>query len=126
MTEHKYTDEEVIRALKSCREKDCGDCPMCEYPRSICEWNTLDFALDLINRQREEIAVIKETTAEIRYEAIKEFAERLKTYYRHLGRTAGGLVEYHIDEVVKEMTSSDAPKVVHRDYFTPKEGVNNE
>ena len=113
MTEHKFTDEKIIRALEGKAEAHCAVCEIkgivpCEH----CVFHYVKNALDLINRQREEIAVIKETTAEIRYEAVKEFADRL--------------VEYHIDEVVKEMTSSNAPKVVHKDYFTPKEGVNNE
>ena len=39
-----------------------------------------------------------------RADAITEFAERLKTFYRHLkGNTASGSVEYHIDQVLKEM-----------------------
>ena len=39
-----------------------------------------------------------------RADAITEFAERLKTFYKHLpGNTVGGSVEYHIDQVVKEM-----------------------
>lgn len=40
----------------------------------------------------------------IRVEAITEFAERLKTFYKHLpGNTVGGAVEYHIDQIAKEM-----------------------
>lgn len=58
MTDHKFTEEEVIKALKCCREKDCGDCPLCEYPQSICEWDALDYALDLINRQKAEISAL--------------------------------------------------------------------
>lgn len=35
--------------------------------------------------------------------AITEFAERLKTYYKHLqGKTDSGMVVYHIEEVKKE------------------------
>ena len=37
-------------------------------------------------------------------EAITEFAERLKTFYKHLpGNTVGGAVEYHIDQIAKDM-----------------------
>jgi hypothetical protein len=40
----------------------------------------------------------------IRAEAITEFAHRLKTFYGHLnGKTVGGSVKYHIDQIVKEM-----------------------
>lgn len=40
--------------------------------------------------------------------AITEFTERLKTFYKHLpGNTVGGSVEYHIDQVAKEMKGED-------------------
>jgi hypothetical protein len=43
-----------------------------------------------------------------RSDAITEFAERLKKFYSHLkGNTASGSVEYHIDQVVKEMKGGD-------------------
>ena len=105
MTEHKFTDEEVINSLKICANNgDCKECAINPHKGNygFCTGLAINAALDLINRQREEIAVIKETTAEIRYEAVKEFADRLKNYYRNLDTTAGGLVEYHIDQVVKE------------------------
>lgn len=35
-------------------------------------------------------------------EAVKEFAERLKTYYRNLDKTAGALINYTIDQKLKE------------------------
>ena len=40
----------------------------------------------------------------IRADAITEFAERVKTFYRNLrGKTIGGSVEYHIEQIAKEM-----------------------
>ena len=40
----------------------------------------------------------------IRAEAIDEFAHRLKKFYGKLGgKTVGGSVEYHIDQIAKEM-----------------------
>jgi hypothetical protein len=104
MTEHKFTDEEIIKALEN--YKGFRLYPFDKYQEGN-DVILVDDALDLINRQREEIEVIKETTAEIRYEAVKEFAERLKTYYRNLDKTAGALIEYHIDEIVKEMLEGD-------------------
>jgi chromosome segregation ATPase len=39
-----------------------------------------------------------------RAEAITEFAEKLKRFYSNLnGKTCGGSVEYHIDQIAKEM-----------------------
>lgn len=139
MTEHKFTDEEVIRALECCNRN--GSCSKCPYDRARFEYETdcasemTADALDLINRQRGEIERMEEKNIEnerflnvrvmesvnavseahrkyeraleeciksTKAEAVKEFADRLKTYYRNLDTTAGGLVEYHIDQVVKE------------------------
>ena len=52
--ERKFTDNEIVKALECCREKDCCDCPMSEYPQTICEWDAFDIAIDLINRQKAE------------------------------------------------------------------------
>lgn len=106
MTEHKYTDEEVIKALECCTTSaDCEECPYYAHP--VCNVARSKDALDLINRQRAEIAdltdenkglketndhlsgeyiaLMKEkdnlirTYAECQAEAIKEFAEKLQT-----------------------------------------------
>lgn len=111
MTEHKFTDEEIIKALELCfalkgTSETCAKCPYHSFGK-LCKVERDKDALDLINRQKEEIEIIKETTAEIRYEAVKEFAERLKTYYRNLDKTAGALIEFHIDEIVKGMLEGD-------------------
>ena len=45
---------------------------------------------------------------EARAEAIKEFAEQLKKYYRHIDKTAGALIEYTIDQKVKEFLEGGA------------------
>ena len=109
MAQYKDIDEEIINGLVSKAEAHCEVCDIKEIvPCEHCVFHYTKQAVDLINRQREEIEVIKETTAEIRYEAIKEFAERLKAYYRNLERTAGGLVEYHIDQIVKEFCGADS------------------
>ena len=63
-------------------------------PKSEVDWNSIPVDVSEALKQR---AVEK-----AKAEAITEFAERLKTYYRNLDRTAGGLVEYHIDQIVKE------------------------
>lgn len=111
MTEHKFTDEEIINSLNICANNgDCRECAINPHKGNYgyCTSLAINAALNLINRQREEIEVIKETTAEIRYEAIKEFAERLKKYYRHIDKTAGALIEYTIDQKVKEFLEGGA------------------
>lgn len=168
--ENKFTDEEIIKGLESCKESACLVCPY-NVVYAVCRDVMCGDALDLINRlksknadlqdgakceketnehlsneylvlmkecdsQKEEIESLREKQAEdekllndrviesvnavskahlkyenaleeqiktVKAEAIKEFAERLKTYYRNLDRTAGGLVEYHIDVIAKEM-----------------------
>jgi hypothetical protein len=48
--------------------------------------------------------ITMEMVDRIRADAITEFAERLKTFYRHLpGHTVGGSIEYHINQILKEM-----------------------
>ena len=43
-----------------------------------------------------------------RAEAITEFAERIKKFYSNLkGKTASGSVEYHIEQIAKEMKGGD-------------------
>lgn len=64
MTEHKFTDEEVIRALER----------------------------------------------KFKAEAVKEFAERLKTYYRNIDKTAGALINYTIDQKLKEFLGEGGGK----------------
>lgn len=107
--ERKFTDDEIVKALECCREKDCGDCPMSEYPQTICEWDAFDIAIDLINRKKAEIESLKEAYAIYeettglkwaRAEAIKEFAERLRA------KSEYGTINvspWQIDNLVKEM-----------------------
>lgn len=149
MTEHKFTDEEVIKAIEVCAKAECwGDCKDMSCPAAthqgcrfylrtdedyegVIQDEMLKDALDLIKRQKAEIKHLedtlcgklsasaafaikymdrkgKEVVREIKAEAIKEFAQRLKTYYRNLDKTAGGLVEYHIDQIAKEFLERGA------------------
>ena len=60
MTEHKFTDEEVIRALECCGEIDRVACDSCVFNKEEdCIVELAKLALDLINRQREEIERMK-------------------------------------------------------------------
>ena len=112
MTEHKFTDGEIIRALErciACNAIQIANCDGCSlencYPN--CDDEIEKMSLDLINRQREEIEVIKETTAEIRYEAVKEFADSIKTYYDHIDKTVGALINYTIDKKLEEFLGEE-------------------
>jgi hypothetical protein len=86
VTDHNFTDEEVIKALECCKRGYCieGKCPLLDWNDyddiSRCTGTLATIALDLINRQKAEIdrfAGIGKMYSEVRAEAIKEFAERL-------------------------------------------------
>ena len=114
--ERKFTDAEIVKALECCREKDCGDCPMGEYPQTICEWDAFDLAIDLINRQKAEIeeltkllrsrhraiehleGVIVSLPDQVRSEAIKGFADRRTAEIAHFLKA----VQFVISEKVRE------------------------
>ena len=62
MTEHKFTDEEVINSLKICANNgDCKECAINPHKGNYgyCTSLAINAALDLINRQREEIERMK-------------------------------------------------------------------
>lgn len=63
MSERKYTDEEIVKALECCQSHtitDCRDCPN-RASGDNCVNELMRNALDLIKRQKAEIAVL--TTA---------------------------------------------------------------
>ena len=111
------SDEDIIKIAKNC----CSDMPNCvACPLEIdtitadqCMGKLLDMCLNLINRQKAEIEKLKTRNDELNtlnkttaQEAIKEFAERLKT--ETFLAKAKGSVEHiiwmsEIDNLVKEM-----------------------
>ena len=118
MTDHKFTDEEIIKACELCfmpkgTNETCAKCPFHEF-RALCKVERDRAAIDLIKRQKAEIEklgrdryqilpdgrveLIPRTDIKaIKAESIKEFAERLKpklSYYD----------EYIVDALVEEMT----------------------
>ena len=60
MTEHKYTDEEVIRGIECCIIGDCGGCPI--NTGSACRDYLFEGCLAIIKRQRAEIDDLKRDT----------------------------------------------------------------
>lgn len=129
MTERKFTDEEVIKALECCLNEDCENCPA----RMCCDDDTESFVkyvFDLIARQKAEIESLEaenrgfsicldsavKTALKIKCEAIKEFAKRLKCHsYQSVGDN-GYISPYRevavedIDNLVKEMTEGSNGK----------------
>lgn len=97
MTDKKFTDEEIIKALMCHFNEEldeepfrCVDCPLYNDTSPSCTEALKSYALDLINRQKAEIERLKGSTIvnnimesqrikrEAKTEAYKEFAERLK------------------------------------------------
>ena len=115
------TDNEIIKALECCTKGNtsdvCSDCPLLHT--DICteeENGVMKLALDLINRQNAEIERLKglknhrqelinelnKGITEAKAEAVKEFADRLKS----LGRFTDG-DRYYIDKIKKEMVGEN-------------------
>ena len=107
MTEHKYTDEEVIKALECCNDnfqKGCDDCifngaSYDDEPSCVDKLN--EATLALINRQKAEIAFWMDAAANAKKEAVKEFAEKLK---KEAGYFGGAVAVETIKDLVKEFT----------------------
>lgn len=123
------TDNEIIKALecclKGCNAEGCEDCPLYEKVED-CEIEIPIIALDLINRQKSEIERLKaenegykhldtilrtaidKLTANIKSEAIREFAKKLKYCVNYVHSPIGESVLYDaigiINSLVKEMT----------------------
>lgn len=129
MTDHKFTDDDVIKALRELQEMSEITPPICHYEKDITEppfckpfeqfQNDAKVALEVINRQKAEIEEksknITFAAKELirldreRSEVIKEFAERLKS---DLGRIpqhqfTRSQVEWSINTFVKEMTEGN-------------------
>lgn len=100
------TDEQIIKAAEICRTPDtCRGCPYHELHTAGCICALMKDVFDLINRQK---AKIEREINQIKSEAIKEFAERLKGYA--IGENGSKEKAYFfvevqdIDKLVKEMT----------------------
>ena len=124
MTNKKFTDEEVIKALELCSKslsiKTCQKCPF--YLQTNCVSALKLNAIDLINRQKAEIEKLQEEfllifekmeseyDAKIKAEACKEFADKLKEK-RWNAECRVGYVQVvdvgDIDEVLKEMVGEE-------------------
>ena len=134
MSDRKFTDDEVIKALECCVEGTSEACRKCVFgltpPYPVCKTVVEKYALALINRQKAEIERLELLTQSLnlvitelqkdcentKAEAIKEFAERLKaTPVRFASITGFGnppimgkkvlyIDDNDIDNLVKEMT----------------------
>lgn len=129
MTDKKYTDEEIEKALSLCGRTTevvyCDQCPLCgEYE---CNREIKVLALDIINHQKETIETLRKCveqhhiirkdsksplsllTEEIRAEAYKEFADMVKKNIKEVWNYDNGtcscvlVLTKDIDNLLKEM-----------------------
>lgn len=137
MKKYNMTDSEVIKALEYCIADriECDKCALQEECESNPFYSTIaKYALDLINRQRAEIERLKEcpkcvyeydgevteycvqgpcpnfkTVEQIKTEAYKEFAARLKSYLllNEKGSTISVISFENIDNLLKEMVGEE-------------------
>ena len=112
------TDNEIIKAMQCVIGND-ANCSECTYEKVLpfpsCRMMCAKNALDLINRQKAEILELQKRIInwsadmdyrpdEIKSEAIKKFADRLKEH-KILLKDGHYLVDaICIDNIVKEMT----------------------
>lgn len=119
MTEHKFTDEEVIKAFKQCMSDAFLKCDGCPYRgRRPCTLMKDDI-LELIKRQKAELEDLREIVytdrteaiKHLKAEAVKEFAERLKGKKTSIcaghGMSTDVVYIGHIDAVAKEMIGEE-------------------
>ena len=119
MNDKKFTDEEIVKALRCCVEvRNCGECPVKDEPVSDCLRIACTNAANLIERQKAEIESTKakiEICAEVintalseeillaKAEAYKEFAERLKERKTQSTMDKRICTNEMIDNLLKEM-----------------------
>ena len=115
MTDNKLTDNEIKKALECCSNAEpCENCP---YQKQCDETDLAEIALDLINRQQAEIERLQKENnqfsdigkmySEIKSEAIKEFAEKLKEQAYLTDHKVYAVLRDDIDNLVKEMVGEE-------------------
>ncbi len=120
------TDNEIVEALKLCITQDgsipCFDCPCWNDDEQKCEGIDYNATLDLINRQKAEIEELKnyvnrcksgkeywvKCLLEKPNEALKEFAERLKSYLLLNKKGEMSVISFEdVDTLLKEMVGEE-------------------
>lgn len=117
------TDKDIIKALECCHKgrAECEECPLWHTSgaNADCVDRLTGSALNLINRQKEELKRLKDIAespilGKLIYawknEAIKAFAEKLKANMHQIqvGNYKFNIItDYSIDNYVKEMVGED-------------------
>lgn len=132
MTNKRYTDEEIIKALDICTQQDssipCCDCPCWNDDEQECEVIDDTVILDIINSQKSEIERLKKARlkqaqflaeqkaqkyelinklSQVKTESYKEFAERLKEKSCDIVLYGEIVTVNTIDNLLKEMVGDE-------------------
>lgn len=114
-TVQQFTDEEIMQHMLAYADRECDSCEVSPTCCNRCVIAIIKAGVDLINRQKAEIEEkskrlreVLPIVAELKAEAIKEFAERLKNYEGVVTDLGNGVVlravnSKHIDGLLKEM-----------------------
>ena len=120
MTDKKYTDEEIVKAVECCAGiLECKNCPL--IAEDNCTYRNINYVLSLIKRQKAEIERLTEDNRrmkkyyythdyhECHNEAIEEFAERLKarldiSVCGYSTEEVESMVFDTVDQIAKELT----------------------
>ena len=128
MTDNKYTDEDIIKALECCADSKNYQCNKCPLYADCEKASIAENALDLINRQKAEIERLKEcpkcvyeydgevmeycvqspcsnfkTVEQVKAEACKNFSQKLIKSSRLIAYANGFDIKAVVDveEIVK-------------------------
>lgn len=115
MTDKKFTDEEIIKALECCTKavsgvRKCEKCPL--YTKFQCLYAIKVYALELINRQKAEIERLNEYIKRCKSgeeywvkclldrpnEACKEFAEEIKEEIKNAYNNNSKVLSKHMSK----------------------------
>lgn len=123
MTDKKFTDDEIVKALELHSNKDVACLDKCPYAeRHFCGSSMARDALALINRQKAELEDLREIVfmdrseaiKNLKAEAIKEFAQRLKKKmypYNGVDKKKYAINAYAVEQAIeciaKEMTEEN-------------------
>ena len=117
MTEHKYTDEEVIKALECCCSTSVVNCNKCTYAKpaidDYCANILMRDALDLINRQKAETAALTSAVDN----STKEFLKLHDAYQDQKAEIERLKNGWRADVILTEQAKAEAIKEFHHKLY---------